>query len=101
MDPDDAPPSLTRPLAHVALAVIQIAEFLALQEFDIAIQNRKRGLEIVGGRSKCIGGAEIALAELRIFLHFLRLGSPTLSPQATRGCRCSIFGWYRRHKNLS
>ena len=56
---------------HVALTIIERAQFLALQQLDISVQNRKGSLEIVGRRSQGVGGAQKPFAKLRIFLQQL------------------------------
>src|SRR6185437_10173261 len=55
---------------HFALTFVQAAELLALQKLHIAIQDGKWGLEIVRGRSQCIRGPQVTLAQLRILLRF-------------------------------
>jgi len=39
---------------HFALALIERAEFLTLQQFNVAVENRQGRLKVVGGRCQSV-----------------------------------------------
>ena len=49
---------------HFALAVIQRSEFLALQQFNVAVQDRQGRLEVVGGRGESVRGLAKTVTQL-------------------------------------
>ena len=49
---------------HFALARIERSEFLTLEKFDVAVQDREWSLEIVGGGSQSVGGLAGTIAQL-------------------------------------
>ena len=76
-------------LAHVAqnfaLAIADRSQLLALQKFDIAVQNRKRRLQIVRGGAESVGGAMKTLAKIFVFLQqILGLGTSRIDAQRQR-----------------
>jgi hypothetical protein len=73
---------------HFALPRVEPAEFLALQQFDVSVENRQRGFEIVSRRGQGIGGAFEALAKLGILLRQLGIRIPT-GKRVERAAVCS------------
>ena len=57
---------------HFPLALVQRTQLLALQQFDVAIQNRQGRFQIVGGRAQRVGGALKALLQLGVGLQQIR-----------------------------
>ena len=72
-------------LQHFALAVAERAQLFALQQFDVAVQNRERSLEIVRGGGQRVGGALKALAQFLVFLQqVLRAGDVAVGRERRR-----------------
>ena len=62
-----------------ALAIVQVSQFLALQHFDVTVQDRQRSFQIVRGRGQRIRRPKISFLKLREFLR-VRKGRSTGSP---------------------
>src|SRR5437870_13155641 len=64
--------------AHIVknftLAIVQRPELLALQQFDIAIENGKRSLQIMSRRAQGVCGAQKPLTKLGVLLQQLMVG---------------------------